>query len=184
MNCNNLACNVPSTKQTGVLNPSFYKSATGFCPFNNCGTSNTTSYTTRDARLVDSARAMQTYLNAPPYDGSVWMDNVYDPQFVPQQYNVGYSDYNILPGQIMYYIDPATAPAFRRQIYNIDGTTEIDMFKTPMDAVDPMFYLVPDQVTFNNISKDTFARDQLLFRNELTALQQRGHNKQRYQALK
>lgn len=168
--------------RAGVLNPQAYKTADGFCRANDRGHTN---YTARDARLVDSARAMQLRLDVPPYDGSVWMDDVYNPAFVPPGYARPTGTYeDIVGGQIRYYIDPEVAPAFRRQIYNLDGETAIDMFRTPMDAVEPIFYNVPYQFSHNNLSKDTFARDQLFFRNDLTALQQRGHNKTRFEALK
>ncbi len=178
-NCNNtVACFAPPKLKGGMLNPQAYKPALGF-------TKTGRTYTTQDARLFDSPRAMQLCLNAPPADSSVWMDYVYDPAFVPPIYNREYTSYkDITPGQIIYYIDPEVAPAFRKQIYNLDGATRVDMFRTPMDKVEPMFYLQPDQQTYNNISKDTFARDQLYFRNEITALQQRGHNKTRYEAIK
>ena len=183
--CANTVCQNPrmfAQTRAGILNPQAYKPAEGFmtCADGECG-----RYTTRDARLVDSARAMQTYLDAVPYDGYVYMDDVYNPKYVPPGYNRQYTGYgDIVGGQVRYYIDPLVAPAFRNQIYNLDGTTEIDVFTTPMGKVEPMFYLRPTQGTHNNMSKDTFARDQLFFRNDITARQQRGHNKQRYEAIK
>lgn len=198
--CNNVIADRAPIAQCrdGVLNPQAYKAAAGFCeatPYKNgsvlpnwrlfdSGVCNK-SYTTQDARLFDSARTMQLYLDAKPYDGSVWMDDVYNPAFVPPGYNKQYGSYeDIVGGQIRYYIDKDVAPAFRKQIYNLDGETAIDMFRTPMDKVEPTFYNVPYQFTHDNLSKDTFARDQLFFRNDLTALQQRGHNKQRFEAVK
>ncbi len=177
--CNNLA-NAPfaPSRRHGTLNPQAYKPAIGF-------THTGRTFTTQDARLVDSPRALQLCLDQPPSDSSVWVDYVYNPQFVPTIYNRNYRSYDdILPGQITYYIDQDVAPAFRKQIYNLDGETKVDMFETPMSKVEPMFYLEPNQTTFNNMSRDTFARDQLYFRNTITALQQRGHNKQRYEAIK
>lgn len=166
----------------GTLNPQVYKPAIGFCE---ASVNNHNMYTTQDARLFDSPRAMQLYLDVPPTDSSVWMDDVYNPSLVPRSYSVPYKNYEgIEGGQIRYYVDKDVAPAFRKQIYNMDGVTRIDMFTTPMGKVEPMFYLQPDQYTHNNVSKDTFARDQLFFRNDIISLQQRGHNKQRFEAIK
>lgn len=183
--CDNLAYSVPFKKYntTGILNPQAYKHALGFIPSSSTCSKNT--LTTYDARLFDNRRAMQMCLDTEPYDGSVWMDDVYKESKVPRSYNQNYGSYSdITPGQIQYYIDKDVAPAFRKQIYNLPGNTVIDQFVTPMGKVEPMFYLKPYQKTFNNISKDSFARDQLLFRNDLTALQQRVHNKNRYESIK
>jgi hypothetical protein len=183
--CTNLAYNVPFKKynSTGILNPQAYKNALGF--ISSPSTCSKNSVTTYDARLFDNKRAMQLCLDTEPYDGSVWMDDVYKESKVPRSYGKNYSSYeSITPGQIQYYIDKDVAPAFRKQIYNLPGDTVIDQFVTPMGKVEPMFYLKTYQRTFNNLSKDSFARDQLLFRNELISLQQRGHNKVRYEAIK
>jgi len=183
--CSNLAYNVPFKKYntSGIINPQAYKDALGF--IDSPSTCSKSSVTTYDARLFDNRRAMQLCLDTEPYDGSVWMDDVYKESKVPRSYGKNYSSYeSITPGQIQYYIDKYVAPAFRKQIYNLPGDTVIDQFVTPMGKVEPMFYLKTYQRTFNNLSKDSFARDQLLFRNELTALQQRGHNKVRYEAIK
>jgi hypothetical protein len=200
--CNNTMCNLEGRPfaqlQAGVLNPQAYKTA---IDFTSCGGDSTgllssrsrerTPYdssrtqTTRDARLFDMPRTQRFGLDTAPADSSVYMDNVYDSSLVPPSYNKPYTGYNdITPGDIRYYVDPDVAPAFRGQIYNMDGITRIDMFTTPMDKVEPMFYLQPVQSTHNNMSKDTFCRDQLTFRNDIISLQQRGHNKTRYEALK
>ena len=179
--CNNTVCAAPFAQlQSGLLNPQAYKTAIDFTTCNGVDTK-----TTRDARLFDMPRTQRFGLDSAPADSSVYMDDVYNPELVPESYNRPYTGYSdITPGDIRYYIDPDVAPAFRGQIYNMDGITRVDMFTTPMDKVEPMFYLQPVQSTHNNISKDTFCRDQLAFRNDLISLQQRGHNKTRYEALK
>lgn len=179
--CNNTVCAAPYAQtQTGILNPQAYKAAADFfaCPAGQ-------GVTTRDARLFDAPRTQRFGLDAVPSDGSVFMDDVYDAALVPDAYNRPYRTYaDIVGGDVRYYIDPDVAPPFRSQIYSADGVTRVDMFVTPMGAVEPMFYLQPLQSTFNNTSKDTRTRDALAFRNDITALQQRGHNKSRYEALK
>jgi hypothetical protein len=182
--CNNTVCAAPFAQlQKGILNPQAYKTAIDFTQCNS-GIGVDTK-TTRDARLFDMPRTQRFGLDTAPADSSVYMDNVYNPDLVPEIYNRPYTGYSdITPGDVRYYIDPDVAPAFRGQIYNMDGITRVDMFTTPMEKVEPMFYLQPVQSTHNNTSKDTFCRDQLAFRNDLIALQQRGHNKTRYEALK
>jgi len=168
----------------GALNPQVYRQAEGFVAVNGqCD--NRTAYTTRDARLVDSARGMQTYIDRIPSESSVWMGDVYNPAYVPDSYArqpTWYGD--IADGSITYYIDPDVAPAFRKQVYNIDGVSDVQLFTTPMGKVEPVFTLIPRQSTFNNVCKDSRTRDQLLFRNDLMSRQQRVHNKQRYEALR
>jgi len=185
-NCSNLAYSVSPGAQRGSLNPQVYKVASGFCESGGAshGCSGNPVFTTPDNRLFNSPRAQQQYLDIPPSDSSVWMGNVYDQKYVPRNYGQRYTGYrDITAGQIAYYIDPSTAPAFRHQIYSSDATTEIDVETTPMGKVEPAFYLVPDQDTHNNVSIDTFARDQLSFRNDSMSLEQRGHNKTLFQAL-
>ena len=178
---NNTVCAAPFAQlQAGMLNPQAYKAA---IDFTKCGSNG--GETTRDARLFDAPRTQRFGLDTVPADSTVYMDDVYDPRLVPESYNRPYTGYSdITGGDVRYYIDPDVAPAFRGQIYNMDGITRVDMFTTPMDKVEPMFYLQPTQTTHNNVSKDTFTRDQLAFRNDIISLQQRGHNKTRYEALK
>lgn len=182
-NCNNLATTFTYPKRSGVLNPQSYKFSEGMCETSSeC---NNKSYTIQDARLFDNRRAIQTKLDVPPYDGSVWMDDVYNSKYVPSSYNNQYSNYeDITSGQIRYYIDPEVAPAIRKQIYNLPNLTYVDMYKTPMNKIEPMFYMLPYKEGIENSSCDSFTRDQLLYRNDLISLQQRGHNKQRYEAIK
>lgn len=181
--CSNLAYTVSPGAVSGIMNPQVYKTATGFC--NSPSACGSPGYTTRDNRLFDSPRAQQIHLDVPPSDSSVWMDNVYDTRYVPRNYGRKYTGYkDISAGQFVYYIDPSTAPAFRHQIYSSDGYTAIDVETTPMGKVEPVFTLVPDQATHNNVSADTFARDQLSFRNDIISRQQRGHNKSRYSSMR
>lgn len=178
--CSNTVCAGPYAQlQSGILNPQAYKAAIDFTA---CAGGHETA---RDARLFDAPRTQRFGLDAAPADSSVFMDDVYDPRLVPESYNRQYTGYSdIAGGDVRYYIDPDVAPAFRGQIYNMDGITRVDMFTTPMGKVEPMFYLQPVQTSHNNVSKCTFARDQLAFRNDIVSLQQRGHNKSRYEALK
>lgn len=184
-NGNNLVGKLTQPFVQGFLNKKAYTPAEGFFETRNYCNADKKAYTTRDARLVDTARSIQTTLDSVPYEGSVWMDDVYNTKYVPSSYNRQPKWYgDIEDGQIFYYIDPEVAPAFRKQIYNMEGATKVTLFTTPMGRVDPEFTLVPSQSTFNNMSKDTYARDQLVFRNDLTSLQQKVHNRQRYEALR
>lgn len=180
LGCNNLAYTISPGSHLGILNPDAYKRATGFCETKN------KTYTSQDARLFDSPRAIQTYIDTPPYDGSVWMDNVYDPRKVPAIYNAGgYTSYNeIIPGQIMYYIDPDVSAPFRHQIYNQGAATTVQLVQTPMGKIEPRFDRVELQGTLNNTSPYSFTRDQLEFRNDIIARQQRKHNQTRYESIR
>jgi len=181
-NCNNLATTFTYPSKCGILNPQSYKPAPGFCSTNSvCGK----AYTIQDARLFDNRRVIQSKLDVPPYDGSVWMDDVYNPIYVPQSYNKQYKNYeDITGGQIRYYIDPEIAPAIRKPIYNLSNLTYVNMNTTPMGKIEPEFYMIPFRNAVSESSCDSFTRDQLLYRNDITSLQQRGHNKQRYEAIK
>jgi hypothetical protein len=91
----------------------------------------------------------------------------------------GYSEANT--GSIRYYYSPDIAPAYYHPVYAFHTPVTQVNFVDPMGAVKPE-YQRDLPYTRQNIIGDMFKQDSLHFRESLMALQQRPHNRVKYQA--
>lgn len=113
-------------------------------------------YVAPDPRLIDPIRGSYLYLDRPPYNGEVPLDQVYDKKYT--NYGKNYKDYNsVKSGQIMYYYDKSIEQPFFEPIFTIKSNVNGNLYKDPMDNYKP--YYTHDTVDTYNPMIDSSAKD-------------------------
>jgi hypothetical protein len=133
-----------------------------------------------DARLNDTARNYIQELDIKPIQVyyNLINDNIsHNPEL--KGYGKNYKSYSTVNGgQIQYYIDKQETQPFDRPIYAATTNAVGYMFKDPMDAVKPQFEKAYAENSFTGLS---WLDDSCAQRDDITALQQRKHNEQKYE---
>jgi hypothetical protein len=171
--CQNDA-NYTYLNERGVKESPFFESAKGQV------TERVFKTTKADARLVDAGRDYRQELDIKPIQ--VYYDLIHDN--VSQNpdlngYGKNYKGYSsVSGGQIQYYIDKEQANPFFRPVYASTTNTVGYTYKDPMDSVKPQFEKAYPKESFTGLS---WLDDSCSFRDDITALQQRKNNEQRYE---
>lgn len=184
--------------KTGIyeLNPQLYNSkiAEGFekhkrpesaipcsCP--------STAYLSADPRLFSATRADYLFLDAPPMDGDVRLNNVGNKKF--NKYKTGYESYDrIVDGQITYYVDRSIEDAFYKPVWSEPARESSILYKDPMGAMKPEYNRTPIMNTWNpTVTSAKYypyclsaVQDSQSFREDIMALQQRKNNQEKWSA--
>jgi hypothetical protein len=136
--------------------------------------------TKADGRLVDPSRDYTQELDIKPIQ--VYYDLINDnisqnPEL--NGYGKNYRNYStVTGGQIQYYIDKELADPFPRPVYAATTNSIGYTYKDPMDAIKHQFEKAYPKESFSGLS---WLDDSCSFRDDITALQQRKHNEQRYE---
>jgi hypothetical protein len=133
-----------------------------------------------DARLNDAARNYVQELDIKPIQVyyNLINDNVsHNPHL--KGYGKNYKSYStVTGGQIQYYLDTQETQPFPRPIYAATTNAVGYMFKDPMDAIKPQFEKAYADKSLTSLS---WLDDSCAQRDDITALQQRKHNEQKYE---
>jgi len=180
-----------------ILNPNFgLEQAPGFFktdPDCNCGcdygcdckcpTDKRVVVSSNDSRLISPLRgSAHQDLDRPPWTGNVRLKDIYDEKYT--NYGKNYTNYkDIHAGQIMYYLDKDIDPPFSLPVYTIRSNVQTDVFKTPMGGLWPQYAKVPTTQNSRYVSPQQFTRDTVYQREDIMALQQARHNRERYGAM-
>lgn len=137
-----------------------------------------------DPRLIDPVRNIHMVLDRPPYQprhvqplGHIYDDCKND--ISPKVYQDGYE--SIYAGDLKYYIDPTQAQAYDNPEYALQMAVVPFVFQDPMGSLKPQYDRVPLYKNNQNISDYTFDQDQISFREDMIARQQRVINQSDYQ---
>jgi hypothetical protein len=137
--------------------------------------------TKMDARLVDPARNNIQNLDIKPIQ--VYYDLIHDnishnPNL--KDYGKNYKDYSsVTGGQIQYYVDSQESEPFYSPVYAAKTKSIGYSWTDPMGAVKPQFEKeYPLKTSFTGLS---WLDDSCSHRDDITALQQRKNNEQKYE---
>lgn len=135
---------------------------------------------TNDSRLIYPLRGPSHQdLDSVPWTGNVRLKDIYDEKYT--NYGKNYTNYkDIHSGQIMYYLDKDLDPPFNLPVYTIRSNIQTDVFKTPMGGLWPQYTKVPTTQNSRYVSPQQFTRDTVYQREDIMALQQARHNRERY----
>jgi hypothetical protein len=147
------------------------------------------TYISMDPRLFDAKRGQRYALDAPPFDDTVKLKDVYDEKFL--NYGKNYKTYSdIKAGNIVYYIDKSIQDAFYEPNFS-EPAYEVGMiYQDPMGSIKPEYNripLIPQPNKATNISSDysgyrsSFLDDSQQHREDLMALQSRKQNQSRWE---
>jgi len=148
-----------------------------------CPKDNKQVVSSNDSRLISPLRGPEHQdLDRPPWTGNVRLKDIYDEKYT--NYGKNYTNYkDIHSGQIMYYLDKDLDPPFSLPVYTIRSNVQTDVFKTPMGGVWPQYTKVPTTQNSRYVSPQQFTRDTVYQREDIMALQQARHNRERYGAM-
>lgn len=158
------------------------------CRSNVCGTrigpqNKQHVYTSNDPRLLNPIRNERMYLDRPPLNCSVDMDNVYNEELdVYGQRYTNYSD--IKTGQIMYYTDKQIDNPYFNPVFEKEAVVTAKLYRDPMGSIQPMYDWSPtvvnrDCIPFTEKSLSSIDDSQFQ-RQDIMAFQMRKMNRQRY----
>jgi hypothetical protein len=132
-----------------------------------------------DARLIDPRRNLRMFLDKPPYNSNVPIEEIYtDKVYEHPQF---YKDYSqIHSGQIQYYYDKTNKEPYSTPNYVLTSKVQYNMFKDPMDSVKPEYVREPVLFTNKVVSKDRSTQDTLTFREDMVERLSRINNQRDY----
>lgn len=144
---------------------------------------NTFASTVPDGRLVDIGRGGFTQtLDTKPIQ--VFYDLIHDNISQSEElnsYGLGYKSYQTTNGgQIQYYVDKEIADPFFSPVYGMKSTGTGTLWEDPMSARKVQFN---KEYPSKNMACLSWIQDSSSQRDDLTALQQRKYNEQRYDLL-
>ena len=139
-----------------------------------------------DPRLYNAMTATRIQLDTQPLNSSIKLSTLNTDENL-NNYGKGYKSYSdINAGQIVYYIENDTENAFFEPIYNTKATAVGTLYKDPMSSVKPQWERFPEKynpisgIQSNGDYASSFIKDSQFHREDLTALQMRKINEQRY----
>jgi hypothetical protein len=160
-----------------IINPHIYESkySKDFIKRDN-------QYTAPDPRLYDPLRNSGMWLDRPPINGHVNMDDVYNESL--EEYGKKYSSYSdINTGQIMYYNDELIEDPYFHPVFERGATVTAKLYRDPMGGIQPIYDWKPSPIntcvpfTQKPLS---FIEDSQFYRQDIMATQMRSTNRSRY----
>lgn len=134
-----------------------------------------------DPRTIDPRRGEKYKFNRAPLQAMKTQMLNYD-EIYGTAYSTKYSGYaNVGLGQYLYYVDTDMSAPYRSPIYTLRSDVHTDAYNDPMGGRRVNFEKFPITGTYNNISDYQETRDQLSYREDMMARQQRKYNEQRYE---
>ena len=155
----------------------------GGCDFKRNDCDKGCKYVSMDPRLLDARRGERLFLDRPPYEGEVLLNEVYSDKL--KNYGQCYENYSdIHSGQIMYYISEDLAPAYHYPNFPTEANVQHELIKDPMGVINPQYPRNPlTEYTHYQTNPNTtqWSYDSQFQRLDLMALQMRKRTEQRYE---
>jgi hypothetical protein len=174
----------------GIVTDNKFDSTFHLINSNDCQSSscNGKTYLNSDPRLYNQGGSW-LQLDKPPFTSSTKLSTLRTDKSL-DGYGQNYRSYaDINAGQYMYYISKNTEDAFYEPIFNTKARSVGTMYVDPMGGMKPQYDLIPDKkydpILSNgsfgdNEYSSTFLRDTQSHREDITALQMRRSNQERY----
>jgi hypothetical protein len=139
-------------------------------------------YTSPDPRLMDPMRNTRKWLDRPPINGHVNMDDVYNEKLA--NYGENYGDYSTVnTGQIMYYNDKSIENPFFYPVFEQGSTVEAKLYRDPMGSIQPIYDWkacpVKRDIPYTEKSLSSI-EDSQFHRQDIMSTQMRQTNRSRY----
>jgi hypothetical protein len=170
----------PDVVSDNKFDPTFGVINTKDCPGSACTEK---TYLNSDPRLYNQGGTW-LQLDRPPLTSSTKLSTLTTDKSL-NCYGQGYTSYaDVNAGQYIYYISKNREDAFYEPIFNSKATSVGTMYKDPMGGMKPQYNRIPDNqynpILSNDASCSTFLRDTQSHREDITSLQMRKRNEQRY----